>query len=66
MEAAGALSEAGRSVLANANNGVDKLVRALLWLGMISVFGALGYMTFVHRWKPDVVNVALQPKKAAP
>jgi hypothetical protein len=35
----------------------------LLWVGMLTVFGALGYMTFLHRWRPDVVNVALQPKQ---
>ncbi|MGQ0533476.1 MAG: hypothetical protein ACT4OF_12410 [Caulobacteraceae bacterium] len=63
MEAAGALSEAGRSVLANANNGVDEIVRGLLWLGMISVFAVLAYMTFLHRWKPDIVNVALTSRK---
>jgi len=64
LEAAGDLTEAGRGVLANASNGVDDIVRALLWLGMISVFAALAYMTFIHRWKPDVVNVALTSRKA--
>jgi hypothetical protein len=40
-------------------------VRALLWLGMVSVYGVLGYMTFIHRWKPDVVNVALTSRKVS-
>lgn len=59
----GELSEAGRAALANASNGVDQLVRGLLWLGMISVYGVLAYMTFLHRWKPEVVNVRLQHRQ---
>lgn len=64
IDAAGDLSAAGRAALANSANGIDDIVRALLWLGMISVYAVLAYMTFVHRWKPDVVNVALQSKRA--
>jgi len=64
IEAAGDLTAAGRGALANATGGIDNIVRALLWLGMISVYAVLAYMTFVHRWKPDVVNVALLSKKA--
>ena len=52
-------------MLSNATNGTDDIVRALLWAGMLSVYAVLGYMTFLHRWKPDVVNVALQSRKAA-
>jgi hypothetical protein len=40
-------------------------VRALLWIGMISVYAVLAYMAFLHRWKPDIVNVALQSKRAS-
>ena len=65
MDAAGDLTEAGRAVLANSRNGVDQLVRTMLWVGMLTVFGALAYMTFLHRWKPDVVNVALQSKRGS-
>ena len=65
FEASGEISAAGRGALENARNGIDGLVRILLWLGMISVFASLAYMTFIHRWKPDVVNVQLQSKKAA-
>jgi hypothetical protein len=65
LDGAGELTSAGRAALANATNGTDMIVRALLWLGMLSVYGVLGYMTFLHRWKPDVVNVALQTSKRA-
>lgn len=65
IEAAGQLTAAGRAALANAQGGIDGIVRGLLWLGMLSVFIVLAYMTFVHRWKPDVVNVALQSKRAS-
>ncbi|MBC7770579.1 MAG: hypothetical protein H7124_17495 [Phycisphaerales bacterium] len=62
IEVAGELTAAGRAALANATSGIDGAVRALLWVGMLSVFAVLGYMTFIHRWKPDVVNVALLKK----
>jgi len=55
------LTPAGLAVLENNMHGIDGLVRLLLWIGMLSVFGALAYMTFLHRWTPDIVNVALQP-----
>lgn len=65
FEAAGELTAAGRGALENARNGLDNLVRILLWAGMAAVYGALSYMTFIHRWRPDVVQVALQSKKAS-
>ena len=65
LDAASELTSAGRAMLSNATNGTDDVVRALLWAGMLSVYAVLGYMTFLHRWKPDVVNVALQSRKAA-
>lgn len=65
FEASGEISAAGLGALENARNGIDGLVRILLWLGMVSVFGVLGYMTFLHRWKPDIVNVSLQSRKAS-
>lgn len=65
FETSGEITAAGRGALENARNGIDGLVRILLWLGMLSVFAALFYMTFLHRWKPDVVQVALQSKKAS-
>lgn len=65
LDATGALTAAGRAALSNDSSGVDDAVRTLLWLGMVAVFAALAYMTFVHRWKPDIVNVNIQSKKAA-
>lgn len=65
IEAAGQITAAGRAALENAREGIDGLVRAMLWTGMISVYAVLGYMTFLHRWKPDVVNVALQSRKTS-
>jgi hypothetical protein len=65
LQAEGALTAAGESALRNASNGVDDAVRILTWVGMLAVFAALGYMTFIHRWRPDVVNVQIQSKKAA-
>ncbi len=64
IEAAGQITAAGRAVLANAREGIDGLTRLLLWFGMLSLYAVLAYMTFLHRWKPDVVNVALLSKKA--
>jgi len=65
LERAGEITAAGRAVLGNAREGIDGLVRGLLWVGMISLYVVLAYMTFLHRWKPDVVNVALLSKKAS-
>jgi hypothetical protein len=65
LESNGGLSPAGRAVLDNTRAGTDGIVRLLLWVGMVTVFGALGYMTFLHRWTPDVVNVQLQSTKRA-
>lgn len=65
IRAEGHLTAAGAGALANAQNGIDGVVRAMLWLGMITVFAALFYMTFLHRWKPDVVNVQIQSRKTA-
>jgi hypothetical protein len=64
LEADGAITAAGRATLSNASNGVDDAVRMLTWLGMTAVFAALAYMTFIHRWKPDIVNVAIASRKA--
>lgn len=65
LQASGELTAAGESALRNARNGIDSTVRVLTWVGMLAVFAALAYMTFIHRWKPDIVNVQLQSKKAA-
>ncbi|HRE43829.1 MAG TPA: hypothetical protein PKY87_07640 [Terricaulis sp.] len=64
IDAEGNLTAAGRAALENTTEGIDGIVRLLLWVGLVSVYGVLAYMTFLHRWKPDVVNVALQSRKA--
>ena len=63
LQATGQLSAGGRAALGNAHNGIDAGVRFLLWVGMISVYIVLAYMTFLHRWKPEIVNVALHSRK---
>ena len=65
LDGEGALTAAGQAALRNAASGVDSAVRLLTWLGMTAVLAALAYMTFLHRWKPDIVNVQIQSKKAA-
>ncbi len=65
LDTEGALTAAGQAALRNAASGVDAAVRLLTWLGMSAVLAALAYMTFLHRWKPDIVNVQIQSKKAA-
>jgi hypothetical protein len=65
IESQGGLSAAGRATLANATGGIDAFVRACIWLGLGAVYLSLGYLTFIHRWTPDVVNVALQSRKAS-
>jgi hypothetical protein len=62
IEASGGITAAGRAVLSNSREGIDGLVRLILWLGMTLLYAVLAYMTFLHRWKPDVVNVAIQKK----
>lgn len=64
IRVAGELTAAGRAAIENAVS-VDLFVRGLLWLGLISVYLVLGYLTFVHRWTPDVVNVALTTRKTS-
>ena len=65
LDGEGALTAAGQAALRNAASGVDGAVRLLTWLGMTAVLAALAYMTFLHRWKPDIVNVQIQSKKVA-
>jgi hypothetical protein len=65
IDADGQLTAAGRAALANASSGIDALVRASIWIALMGIYLALGYLTFVHRWSPDVLNVALQSRKAS-
>jgi hypothetical protein len=71
LQAQGQLTAAGRAVLANAEPewvgaitgrrySIDGIVRACVWSGLLFVYAALAYLTFVHHWRPDVVNVKLE------
>jgi len=65
IDAAGELTAAGRAQLHNADAAIDTFVRSCIWVGLVATYTALAYLTFVHRWTPDVVRVALQSRKAA-
>lgn len=66
LQAAGTLSAAGQAVLANATPqqdggaSLDAILSLLSTIGLGFVYVALGYMTFLHKWTPDVVSVAIQ------
>jgi hypothetical protein len=73
LQAQGQLSAAGRAVLANSSPewvgaithhhySIDDIVRICVWIGLGFVYFGLGYLTFVHTWRPDVINVALEGK----
>ena len=67
IDAQDQLTAAGRAVMRNAEGGdfsIDGVVRTCVWAGLGFVYLALGYLTFMHRWTPDVLNVALQTKRA--
>jgi hypothetical protein len=69
---AGQLSAAGYAVLANAQpdasidifgqHSIDDVIRVCIWAGLGFIYVALAYLTFVHRWRPDVYRVALQER----
>lgn len=66
LQAAGTLSAAGQAVLANATPqasggfSLDGLLNFCATIGLGFVYVALGYMTFLHQWTPDVVPVRIQ------
>jgi hypothetical protein len=73
LQAQGQLSAAGRAVLANSapewvgivtrhHYSIDDIVRICVWVGLGFTYVALGYLTFLHTWRPDVINVALEGK----
>lgn len=75
LEAAGELTAAGRAVLANAAPAwtgvltghvysIDEIVRLCVWLGLIFVYLALGYLTFLHKWTPDVIPVTIEEPRS--
>lgn len=62
---AGQLTAAGRAQLHNSEASIDTIVRTCIWIGLASIYVALAFLTFIHRWTPDVVRVALQSRRAA-
>ena len=70
----GQLTAAGHALLANAQPewvgavtrhrySIDDIVNVCVWGGLAFVYAGLAYLTFLHRWTPDVVNVALEKNK---
>jgi hypothetical protein len=68
------LTAAGRALLANAQPewlgaaahhrySIDDVVNLCVWGGLSFVYVGLGYLTFLHRWVPDVINVALEKNR---
>ncbi|NWG54554.1 MAG: hypothetical protein HXY28_12605 [Hydrogenophilaceae bacterium] len=68
----GALSAAGRALLANSADrpifgiglSLDDSVRLGVWTVSAVIYASLFYLTFFHRWRPDIVPVSLQPANA--
>ncbi|MBC7770578.1 MAG: hypothetical protein H7124_17490 [Phycisphaerales bacterium] len=70
LEGLGELTVAGRSMLHNAGTAyvgtfsgthysVDSIIRLCVWAGLGFVYVALAYLTFLHRWTPDVIPVTI-------
>jgi hypothetical protein len=47
-------------MLTHSRYSIDSIIRTCTWVGMAFVYGGLAYLTFVHQWRPDVVNVAIK------
>jgi hypothetical protein len=74
LESQGQLTAAGRALLTNAQPewigvvthrrySIDDIVNTCVWGGLGFVYVGLGYLTFIHKWAPDVINVALEKSK---
>lgn len=74
LQTQGQLTAAGKALLANAqpewvgavtsrSYSIDDIVNACVWGGLGFVYLGLAYLTFVHKWAPDVINVALEKKR---
>jgi hypothetical protein len=74
LDAQGQLTAAGRAVLANSTPewvgaltrhrySIDDIVRTCVWSGLGFLYAALAYLTFLHPWRPDVINVAIEDKQ---
>lgn len=70
LDGLGQLTAAGRAALANSALGVyeiagyavsvDQAVQIAIWGSAGAIYGGLAYMTFIHRWTPDIVPVSIQ------
>jgi hypothetical protein len=74
LEAQRQLTAAGRAFLFNSTPewvglitrhrySIDDIVRTCVWLGLGFVYFGLLYLTFLHRWTADVINVAIEGQK---
>ncbi|MBX3428968.1 MAG: hypothetical protein KF779_05250 [Hyphomonadaceae bacterium] len=74
LDGDGQLTAAGRAVLANAKPewagaltghrySIDDIVRLCTWAGLVFVYVALAYLTFLHRWTPDAIPVSIEERK---
>ena len=41
---------------------IDTIIRVCIWAGLGFIYLALGYLTFLHRWTPDAIPIALSPR----
>ena len=68
------LTAAGHALLANStpewigavthrHYSIDDIINVCVWGGLGFVYLGLAYLTFIHRWAPDVINVALEKHK---
>ena len=75
LDAAGELTAAGKAVLANAtpdivgaisgrSYSIDSIIQLCVWGGLGFVYLALAYLTFLHKWTPDELNVSLSQRNA--
>ena len=74
LQQQGQLTAAGKALLANAQPAwmgavthhrysIDDIVNICVWGGLGFVYVGLAYLTFLHKWTPDVINVALEKSK---
>jgi hypothetical protein len=71
IDQAGELTAAGRAVLVNATPeagaaySIDQFVRWCSMTGLLFVYLALGYLTFLHHWTPDAIPVTIEQRDAS-
>jgi hypothetical protein len=74
LQAQGQLTAAGRALLSNAapewvgvlthrRYSIDDIVTTCVWVGLGFVYVGLAYLTFLHKWTADVINVALEKNR---